>query len=142
MSLQHRINKIHISSQSCQRLESKCLKLYENLRRHEIACELHQRNVKQYHSMTHDQLKKLLEKNLHGMQRLPALMYNHPTSNLSDLNLANYEILCHEPLHDISNHIKNLYNELVHHVPNNIQERFKQIIQNSFKGNHLVYIRV
>ena len=84
--------------------------------------------------MTHDQLKKLLEKNLHSMQRLPALMYNHPTSKLSDLNLANYEILCHEPLHDISNHKKSLYNELFHHVSNNIQYRFKQIIQNSFNG--------
>ena len=66
------------------------------------------------------------------MQRLSALMYDHPTFNLSDLNLADYEILCHEPLHDISNHTKNLYNELVHHVPNSIQDRFKQIIQNSF----------
>ena len=134
MSLQDRLNKIRISSQICQRLESKCLKLYENLKRHEIANELHQRNVKQYHKMTHDQFKKLLEKNVHGMQRLPALMYDHPTFNLSDLNLADYEILCHEPLHDISNHIKNLYNELVHHVPNNIQDSFKQIIQNSFNG--------
>ena len=42
MSLQDRINKIRISSQSCQRLESKCLKLYKNFKRHEIACELHQ----------------------------------------------------------------------------------------------------
>ena len=79
MSLQDRVNKIRISSQSCQELESKCLKLYENLKRHETANELHQRNVKQYHKMTHDQLKKSLEKNLHGMQRLPALMYDHPT---------------------------------------------------------------
>ena len=119
------MNKISISSQSCERLESKYLKLYENLKRHEIANELHQHNVKQYHKMTHDQLKKLLEKNLHGMQRLPALMYDHPTFNLSDLNFADYEILCHEPLHDISNHIKNLYDELAHHVPNNIQDNFK-----------------
>ena len=57
-------------------------------------------------------------------------MYDHPTFNLSDLNLADYETLCHEPIHDISNYIKNLYNELVHNVPNNIQDRFKQMIQN------------
>ena len=62
MSLQDRVNKISISWQSCERLESKCIKLYENLKRHEIAHELHQRNLKQYHSMTHDQLKKLLGK--------------------------------------------------------------------------------
>ena len=61
-------------------------------------------------------------------------MYDHPTFNLSDLNLADYAILCHDPLHDISNHTKNLRNELVHHVANNIQDRFKQIIQNSFNG--------
>ena len=41
------------------KIQSKCLKLYKNLKRHEIACELHQHNVKQYHSMTHDQLKKV-----------------------------------------------------------------------------------
>ena len=46
MALQDRINKTRISSQRCQRLESKCLKLYENLKRHEIASELH----KKYHS--------------------------------------------------------------------------------------------
>ena len=134
ISLQDRVNKIHISSQSCQRLECKYLELHENLKRYEIAHELHQHNVKQYHTMTHDQLKKLLEKNLHGMQRLPALMYDHSTFNLSDINLPNYGILCHEPFHEISNYIENLCNELVHHVPNNIQDRFKQIIQNLFNG--------
>ena len=90
--------------------------------------KLHVSFTKQYHSMTHDQLKRLIEKNLHGMQRLPGLIYNHTTSNLSDLNLANYEVLCHRPLHDISNHIKNLYHEPVHHVPNNIEDMFKPII--------------
>ena len=62
VSLQDRVNKIRISPQSCQRLESKCLKLYENLNRHEIANELHQHIVKQYHKVTPDRLKKLLEK--------------------------------------------------------------------------------
>ena len=46
-------------------------------------------------------------------------------------------MFCHEALHDISNHIKNLYNELVHHVPNNIQDGFKQTIQNSFNGKEV-----
>ena len=64
------------------------------------------------------------------MQRLPALMCNYPNSDLSNFNLGNFEILCHEPLHDISDHIKNLYHKLVHYVPSNIQGRFKQIIQN------------
>ena len=43
MSLQDRVDKTCTSS---QRLESKCLNLYENLKRHEIAHELHQHNVK------------------------------------------------------------------------------------------------
>ena len=68
------------------------------------------------------------------MERLPALRYHNPTFNLSDLNLTNCEILCNEPLLDISNYIKNLYNELVHHVPNNIQDKFKQRIKSSFNG--------
>ena len=43
-------------------------------------------------------------------------------SDLNDLNLSYYEILPHEPLDDISNHIKNLFNELVHHIPKKMKE--------------------
>ena len=55
-------------------------------------------------------------------------------SDLNDLNLSYYEILPHEPLHDISNHIKNLFNELVHHIPKKMKETVSNTIQKSFNG--------
>ena len=44
-------------------------------------------------------------------------MFMRPNETLEKLNLSSYEILYTEPLHDISNHIKNLYQELPHHFP-------------------------
>ena len=60
--------------------------------------------------MTLEQLRKLLEPKMHGMQRLPSLFLNKPMSDLNDLNLSYYQILPHEPLQNILNHIKNLFN--------------------------------
>ena len=70
-----------------------------------------------YHTMTLEQARKLLESVMHGMQRLHSLFLNNPMSDLNDLNLSCYEILPHEPLNDISNHIKNSFNESAHHIP-------------------------
>ena len=55
-------------------------------------------------------------------------------SDLNDLNLSYYEILPHEPLHEISNHIKNLFYELVRHIPKKMTEIFSNTIQKSFNG--------
>ena len=54
---------------------------------------------------------------MHGIQRLSALLFYNPLTPLSDLNLTDYEILANEPLHDISNHIKNIQDEIPYHVP-------------------------
>ena len=43
----------------------------------------------------------------------------------NSLNLAGYEILVNEPLHDISNHIKNLQKEIQLHL----EKRLKPIVQ-------------
>ena len=53
---------------------------------------------------------------MHGIQRLPALMFSQPEAELADLNLNNYEVLPTEPMRDISNHIKNLYAEVRKHI--------------------------
>ena len=55
--------------------------------------------------MTLERVCKLLESEMHDMQRLCSLFFNNP---VSDLNLSYYEILLHEPLQDISNHILKL----------------------------------
>ena len=48
-------------------------------------------------------LRELLIDEMHGIQRLPALMFTKPHASLKELNLEN---------HDLSNHTKNLYEEL------------------------------
>ena len=54
----------------------------------------------------------MLADEMHDIQRWPALLFYHPEISLSAANLNFYEILNNEPLHDISNHIKNIYEEL------------------------------
>ena len=61
-------------------------------------------------------------------------MYNNPLDTLESLNLSKYEILFTEPLHDISNHIKNLYQEIPYHVRKNKKKDVRQILDISFNG--------
>ena len=85
------------------------LKLYECLKKEEIVTELRGRSVE--FSCTESK-KSLLEEIVHDIHRVPALIFYNSTSNLADINLNLYEILLTEPLHDILNHIQNLYAEL------------------------------
>ena len=78
MSLEDRINKIRLSTQSCNKLNKNCTNLYENLKWDEIEDELHQRKIKAYHTMTLEQIRKLLQSETHGMQRLSSLFFNNP----------------------------------------------------------------
>ena len=61
-------------------------------------------------------------------------MFFNPTSNLADINLDLYEILFTEPLHDISNHIQNLYAELPFQMEKEHKKSFTDIINVSFNG--------
>ena len=51
-----------------------------------------------------------------GVQRVPALLYCNPAATLESLCLGSYEALPCEPMHDISNHINNLLEELSKHL--------------------------
>ena len=57
-------------------------------------------------------LKELLACEVHGIQSVPALMFSCPNSTLEELNLQMYEVLGTEPPYDISNHVKNLHEEI------------------------------
>ena len=48
--------------------------------------------------------------------------------------MENYEILKNEPLHHVSNQIKNLNEEMPNHVPKDMRSSFKQIITASYNG--------
>ena len=64
---------------------------------------------------------------MHGIQRLPAVLFNNHALALKDINLENYEILKNEPLHDVSNKIKYLYEEMPNHVPKDMRSSFKKL---------------
>ena len=66
--------------------------------------------------ITVKEMKELLVEEMHGVQRVPALLYSNPTSTMESYHSSNYEILPFEPLHDIGKHIENVCSELPHHV--------------------------
>ena len=71
---------------------------------------------------------------MHGIQRLPTLLFQNPTDNLDQLFLQHYEILNNEPLHDVSQHTQNLYEEITNHLPKDFKQSLKKIIHHSFNG--------
>ena len=65
-----------------------------------------------------EDLQKELFSMLGGTTRLPALLHNGANGDVSvqELNIENYEVLYFEALHCSMNHIKNLLQELPHHI--------------------------
>ena len=73
-------------------------------------------------------LRILLDKEIHGIQRLIALLFQNPEKNLKELYLSDYEVLNNEPLQDVSHHIEHLYEELPHYAPKDFKKSLKEII--------------
>ena len=107
------------------------VKLYDKLDKDELTRELIERDV-DFDMHTMKELKEELTKEMHGMQRVPSLLFNNPEGDINSLGLASYEILACEPLHDIMNHIKNLFLEIPHHVED--KSKLKDLIEASFNG--------
>ena len=134
LSIQDRVEKVKSTTNSVSRLERKSLKLYENLKKFDTIDELHQRKVKLTSSLSQKQLMDLLLYEIHDIQRLPSLLHDYPNHDLEELSLSQYEILPTEPLHDISNHIKNIYHELPFHVDKADKSLVTKAIERSFNG--------
>ena len=62
-------------------------------------------------------MKDLQDMETQRIQRLPDLLFDNSLTNLDEVGLDQYEILNNEPLHDISHHTQNLYDELPNHFP-------------------------
>ena len=87
------------------------------MKKHEIVEEICQRNVKFLSKLPAKKLHNLFDFEMHGIQRLPALLFGQSNFNLQSLHLDFYEILTHEPLHEFMNYIKSLFEELPLHLP-------------------------
>ena len=69
-----------------------------------------------YKGKTTKQLQNLLDEEMHGVNRVPALLFRNSTTSLESLNLGSYEVIPCEPMHDIAHHIDNLLTELPEHI--------------------------
>ena len=97
---------------------------FQKLKKEDLQSEL---DYHGYHSTdeTKGQLQEALAHILHGICRPPALMCHEPLKSASDLNIDHYEVLCCEPLHDLSNVIQNIITELPMQVPENLRREFE-----------------
>ena len=85
-----------------------------------------------------DELKRRLQQELGGVQRVPTLLYGAESESMENLGLNQYEITLSEPLHDYSNHIKNLLNEIPAHLSKEGKAAFESAIQAIFKDKQTI----
>jgi hypothetical protein len=102
-------------------------KPFHSLTKDELSTELSARGI--YEGNTKEELQNLLKDELHGVQRVPALLYPNPNLPLDAINCGEYEILGFEPLHDISHHIENILTELPSHLPKKEASELNALIE-------------
>ena len=102
------------------------------LSKNDLEKELAARGI--YHGNSKQDLQKLLDEEMHGVHRLPALLLTNPQASLKDLNLDKYEILPVEPLHDIGHHIENVLTALPHHLSNKEKQAMLDSTSSSIGG--------
>ena len=73
----------------------------------------------------------MLEDEMSGIKRLPALIFSEFDKMLEQLSLSNYEIVNNEPLHNIPDQIKNLHSQISFHLKQ--KKQLVVIINTSFK---------
>ena len=105
-----------------------CQAIQKPKKKDQLVQELHERKLSFTCMSSTKDLHMLLYKEMHQIQRLPALLFQNPGKNLKELYLSDYEVLNNEPLHDVSHHIEHLYEELPHHTPKDFKKSLKEII--------------
>ena len=70
-----------------------------------------------------------LREELKDIQRVLALCFPHQTFSLRDLNLAQYEVVPMQPLHDLKEHINNLLKKLPKHLTNEEKVLFEEAVE-------------
>ena len=134
LSLKDRITKVLHTLSSRNRLRAhNQIHLYSELNLPDIIEELHERNNKTP-AKTKQQYHDVLKVEMHGIQQLPSLFYTVPFKTLNEINLQHYEILVNELLHNVSNHIKNIQQEIPYHVDKAIKKKVQDVIISSFNN--------
>lgn len=116
MSLKDRQNLVLRGRIGRRNSVKKKAKPLSRLTKQELIQELASRGI--FEGDKKKELEDALTTELHGVQRVPALLFENPTDDLTAVNLENYEILVCEPMHDVSKHIENVLTELPSHIAN------------------------
>ena len=132
ISLNDRVDKVLASLQSLKASKLKKTKLYTDLSIDNLILELQERGIKLSTKQRKYKIQYLLTEEMHGIQRLPSLLFDNPTNTLNDMNLDHYEISTIEPLHDVGNHIKNIYEEIPLHLTALLRKDLSAVIKASF----------
>ena len=87
---------------------------FKNLKVEDLRKELRARGIPA--NGRREELQRTLSEELGGTVRIPALLHGEGDVTVEELNLQSYEVLCFEALHCTMNHIKNVLQELPHHI--------------------------
>ena len=82
-----------------------------NLSKKELVAELKARRLP--HEGNKTELEGTLKEELRGSHRVPTLLSTKPTTPPDEQGLGSYEVFTSEGLHDMKDHIKNLFEELL-----------------------------
>ena len=116
MSLKDRQNLVLRGRIGRRNSVKKKAKPLSRLTKQELIQELASRGI--FEGDKKKELEDALTTELHGVQRVPGLLFKNPTDDLTAVNLENYEILVCELMHDVSKHIENVLTELPSHIEN------------------------
>ena len=101
---------------------------FQNMSKDELIRECKSRNLPT-EGLLKPALQSHLREELKGVQRVPALCFPNQRASMKDLNLAQYEVVPMEPLHDIKEHINNILKELPKHLTNEEKTLFEEAIE-------------
>ena len=109
------------------------IKPFFNLKKDEIFDELDWRQIKYNTRMQKKELEMLLKDELGGVARVPLLCQGNEFESLSNTPLKQYEVLSSEALHDIKEHIRNLWEELPQYLTDEESACFSKVIEATTK---------
>ena len=77
LSLNDRVTKITSSYHTQEKIHQNKTKLFANLKKADFIDEIHERNLNFSSTTTIKELKEILTDEIHGIQRLPALLFGN-----------------------------------------------------------------
>ena len=112
------------------------LNYFSQLSKGEIINELHERGIHfiSFSSSSKNDFEAILFNTLRGIHRVLSVFFSQPPATFLVINIPSCKCLPCEPLHCITNHIKNLYKKLTYHLNKQEKKLFEDAVVASFSG--------